>query len=337
MHEKILTETDAKSSAAAGRSSGQGSDEGGGLWKRFKRGLSKTREQLGSGVGNLLLGEKEISDDVLDDLETALLVTDVGIDATAAIMDRLAARVKRRELNDTVALHGALGEVLNEMLAPMTGEFSVAVDNKPCVVFFVGVNGVGKTTTIGKLASRLKAEGRDVMLAAGDTFRAAAVEQLQTWGERNDVPVIAQAQGSDSASVVFDAVQAGRARGADVVLADTAGRLQAKSNLMDELAKIRRVVARFDEAAPHEVILVLDGGVGQNALSQLREFHDTVGVTGLVLTKLDGTAKAGVLFALAHELGERKLPVYFIGVGEGVDDLRPFAPEPFVAALLDRD
>ncbi|MEM7219970.1 MAG: signal recognition particle-docking protein FtsY [Pseudomonadota bacterium] len=314
-----------------------GSEERGGLWKRFKRGLSKTREQLGSGVGNLLLGEKEISDDVLDELETALLVTDVGIDATAAIMERLTARVKRRELNDTVALHGALGEVLLDMLAPMTGEFSVTVESKPCVVFFVGVNGVGKTTTIGKLAHRLKSEGRAVMLAAGDTFRAAAVEQLQTWGERNDVPVVAQAQGSDSASVVFDAVQAGRSRGVDVVLADTAGRLQAKSNLMDELAKIRRVVARIDDQAPHEVILVLDGGVGQNALSQLREFHDTVGVTGLVLTKLDGTAKAGVLFALAHALGERRLPVYFVGVGEAVEDLRPFEPEPFVSALLDRD
>lgn len=325
--EKSSAEPDAKPEAKKGS-----------LWQRLKGGLSKTRTQLGEGVGNLLLGEKEISDDVLDDLETALITTDVGMPAVRVIMDKLAARVKRKELNDTVALHAALASVLREILLPMEGALNVDVPSNPCVIFFVGVNGVGKTTTVGKLAKQLQNDGRKVVLAAGDTFRAAAVEQLQAWGERNSVEVIAQQQGSDSASVVFDAVQAGRARGADVVLADTAGRLQAKTNLMDELSKIKRVVARFDEHAPHEVILVLDAGVGQNALSQLKEFDAAVGVTGLILTKLDGSAKAGVLFALAHAIQERdpgrKLPVYHIGVGEQIDDLRPFEAEPFVEALL---
>jgi len=321
-----------------GQGDGQGKEQKGGLWQRLKGGLSKTRTQLGEGVGNLLLGEKEISETVLDDLETALITTDVGMPAVRQIMDALALRVKRRELNDTVALHAALAEVLREILQPMEGKLNVEVRQAPCVIFFVGVNGVGKTTTVGKLAKQLQSDGRKVVLAAGDTFRAAAVEQLQAWGERNSVEVIAQEQGSDSASVVFDAVQAGRARGASVVLADTAGRLQAKSNLMEELSKIKRVVARFDEDAPHEVILVLDAGVGQNALSQLKEFDAAVGVTGLILTKLDGTAKAGVLFALAHAIQERdpgrSLPVYHIGVGEQIDDLRPFEAEPFVEALL---
>ena len=316
----------------------ESSKKKGSLWQRLKGGLSKTRTQLGEGVGNLLLGEKEINDDVLDELETALITTDVGMPAVRQIMDVLAARVKRKELNDTVALHAALATVLRELLQPMEGTLDVQVENAPCVIFFVGVNGVGKTTTVGKLAKQLQDDGRKVVLAAGDTFRAAAVEQLQAWGERNSVEVIAQQQGSDSASVVFDAVQAGRARGVDVVLADTAGRLQAKSNLMDELSKIKRVVQRFDERAPHEVILVLDAGVGQNALSQLKEFDATVGVTGLILTKLDGSAKAGVLFALAHEIQQRDpgrhLPVFHIGVGEQIDDLRPFEAESFVEALL---
>jgi len=311
-----------------------------GLWARLKSGLTKTRSQLGAGVGNLLLGEREISDEVLDELETALLTTDVGVDATADIMAQLAARMKRRELNNTQALHAALTQVLKEILEPMQGSFNPDTTSKPCVVFFVGVNGVGKTTTVGKLAKQLQNDGRKVMLAAGDTFRAAAVEQLQAWGARNQVEVIAQQQGSDSASVVFDALQAARARGADVLLADTAGRLQAKTNLMDELTKIKRVVARFDESAPHEVILVLDAGVGQNALSQLKEFDAAVGVTGLILTKLDGTAKAGMLFGLAHSMKSsasqtgRRLPVYFVGVGEQIDDLRPFEVDSFVDALL---
>jgi fused signal recognition particle receptor len=303
----------------------------GGFWRKLKSGLGKTRGKLAEGVGNLLLGEREINEEVLDDLETSLLLTDVGVDATRDIMDKLRNRVRRKELNNTGALYDALGVLLKELLTPLARPWQVDAARKPFVVFFVGVNGVGKTTTIGKLAKYLQSQGKRVMLAAGDTFRAAAVEQLQRWGERNEVTVIAQQQGSDSASVVYDAVQAAQARGVDVVLADTAGRLQAKTNLMAELEKIKRVVARLDEDAPHEVLLVLDGGVGQNALSQVREFDAAVGVTGLVVTKLDGTAKAGVLFAIAREVGK---PVYFIGVGEGIDDLRPFDPDAFVDALL---
>ena len=307
---------------------------GGGLWRRLKSSLSKTRTQLAEGVGTLLLGEKEIDDSVLDELETALLITDVGTETTRYIMDQLTQRVKRRELNNTVALHGALAGLLKDLLRPLSQPFEIPADQRPFVILFVGVNGVGKTTTIGKLARRLAAEGHSVMLAAGDTFRAAAVEQLQSWGERSQVPVIAQAQGADSASVVFDAVQAARSRRVDVLLADTAGRLQAKTNLMEELRKVKRVVSRLDARAPHQVLLVLDAGIGQNALSQVREFDAAVGVTGLVITKLDGTAKAGVLFAIAREVAK---PVYFIGVGEGVDDLKPFSASDFVDALLARE
>ena len=311
-------------------SEGDVKDEGG-FWKRLRSGLAKTRESLGAGVGNLLLGEKEIDDEVLEDLETALLLTDVGVDATTGIMEELAQKVQRRELNNTRALHAALGRLLTRRLESRVKPFVVDPDKRPFVIFFVGVNGVGKTTTIGKLAHRLQGEGLSVMLAAGDTFRAAAVEQLQTWGERNGVPVVAQSQGSDAASVIYDAVQAAAARNVDVLLADTAGRLQAKTNLMEELRKISRVVSRFDDQAPHEVVMVLDAGVGQNALSQVKEFDAAVPLTGLVVTKLDGTAKAGVLFAVAEA---SELPIYFIGVGEGVDDLRPFEAEPFVDALL---
>jgi fused signal recognition particle receptor len=305
-----------------------------GFWGRLKSGLGKTRTQLATGVGNLLLGEKEIDDDVLAELETALLTTDVGVDATREIMDELSSRVKRRELNDTFALHEALAGLLKEMLIPLRKELQIPEDKRPFVIFFVGVNGVGKTTTIGKLARYFQDRGLNTLLAAGDTFRAAAVEQLKAWGDRNEVPVVAQQQGADSASVVFDAVSAAQARGTDVVLADTAGRLQAKTNLMEELTKIKRVVNRLDNEAPHEVLLVLDAGVGQNALSQVREFDSAVGVTGLVITKLDGTAKAGVLFAIARQTPK---PVYFIGVGEGIEDLKPFEPNDFVDALLARD
>jgi fused signal recognition particle receptor len=306
-------------------------EENSGLWRRLKRGLGQTRNQLAEGVGNLLLGEKEIDEEVLAELETALLLTDVGIDTTREIMDKLALRVRRKELNDTVALHQALAGLLKELLLPVEKPLTIAEDKRPFVIFMVGVNGAGKTTTIGKLAKRLSDDGLNVVLAAGDTFRAAAVEQLQTWGERIGVPVIAQGQGSDSASVVYDAVAAARARGHDVVLADTAGRLQAKTNLMEELAKVKRVVNRMDPDAPHEVLLVLDAGVGQNALSQVREFDAAVGVTGLIFTKLDGTAKAGVLFGIARQVMK---PVYFVGVGEGADDLKPFDADAFVDALL---
>ena len=306
------------------------------LWRRLKSGLGKTRSQLAAGMGNLILGGKEIDEAALEELETALLLTDVGIDTTREIMEQLTARVRRRELNDTRALYEALAGLLTEVLAPYAGRFAIPRDVRPYVIFLVGVNGVGKTTTIGKLARQLKHQGHSVLLAAGDTFRAAAVEQLSSWGEREGIPVVSQGQGADSASVVYDAVESARSRGVDVVLADTAGRLQAKTNLMEELKKVQRVVGRLQEGAPHQVLLVLDAGVGQNALSQVREFDAAVGVTGLVVTKLDGTAKAGVIFAIVRSLRDsgRHIPLYFIGVGEGADDLRPFEAEAFVAALL---
>ncbi|MEM7098905.1 MAG: signal recognition particle-docking protein FtsY [Pseudomonadota bacterium] len=303
-----------------------------GLFGKLFKGLKKTRTQLAEGVGNLILGEREINEEVLEDLETALLLTDVGVDTTTAIMEELAQQVARRELNNTRALHGSLAKLLTAKLEPMAASF--AVTHQPQVIFFVGVNGVGKTTTIGKLAKKLQNQGKSVMLAAGDTFRAAAVEQLQAWGQRNDVPVVAQSQGSDSASVVFDAVQSAQSKGVDVLLVDTAGRLQDKAQLMEELKKVHRVVQRLDDSAPHEVILVLDAGVGQNALSQVSLFHEAVNLTGLVITKLDGTAKAGVLFAISA-MPEIELPIYFIGVGEAIDDLRPFDAQEFVEALLE--
>ena len=301
-----------------------------GFLRRLRGGLAKTRTQL----GNLFLGKKAIDDDVLAELETSLLRADVGVEATQRIMDALAQRVKRKQLADTDALFEALRAELVEQLRPIARPLVIDPARRPFVILVVGVNGAGKTTTIGKLGQRLKAEGKSVLLAAGDTFRAAAVEQLTSWGHRHDIPVIAQQQGSDSASVVYDAVRSGQARDADVVIADTAGRLQAKTNLMEELAKIKRVVSKLDSGAPHSVLLVLDGSVGQNALSQVKEFDTAVGLTGLIVTKLDGTAKAGVLFAIANT---SRFPVHFVGIGEAVEDLRPFEPEAFVDALLARD
>ena len=299
------------------------------LWSRLNSSLSRTRRQIAAGIGNLLLGERAIDEDVLEDLETSLLLADVGVDATERIMTALKSRVSRRELADTKALHAALAEELLDILAGAAKPFAVGAA-RPFVVLVAGVNGAGKTTLIGKLAHRLRSQGHSVLLAAGDTFRAAAVEQLKEWGDRNGVPTIAQGQGADSASVIFDAIQAAKARDIDVVLADTAGRLQAKVGLMDELRKIKRVVGRLDSTAPHEVLLVLDAGVGQNALSQLAEFDKAVGVTALAFNKLDGTAKAGVLLAISA----RQLPVCFVGVGEGIEDLQPFEPQAFVNALL---
>ena len=318
------------------REAGDGGRSERGLLGRLSERLGKTRARLASGLGDLLLGERVLDDEVLEALETALLVTDAGVEATEGIMDALKKRVSRRELSDVAALRAALRRELEEMLAPMEQPFAVRAPHRPFVVLMVGVNGAGKTTTIGKLARQLQAEGRSVVFAAGDTFRAAAVEQLEEWGRRNDAAVIAQGQGADSASVIHDAMEAARARSVDVVLADTAGRLQAKRNLMDELRKIRRVVARFDPEAPHEAILVLDAGTGQNAVRQVAEFDDAVGLTGLIVAKLDGSARAGVLFAIAAALRDRPrpLPVYFIGVGEGVDDLRAFDAREFVGALL---
>ena len=303
-----------------------------GLWRRFRGSLGKTRSQIAEGIGNLILGERIIDDDVLLELETSLLVTDVGVEATDMVMDALKARVSRKELANTAALHAALGSELRDIAAPLARPFEVG-GSRPFVILMVGVNGAGKTTTIGKLAKRLEGQGLSVMLAAGDTFRAAAVEQLQEWGARNNVPVVAQHQGADSASVIYDAIDSARAQNVDVVIADTAGRLQAKSGLMDELTKVKRVIGRLDDTAPHECLLVLDATVGQNALSQVEEFDRAIGLSGLVVTKLDGSAKAGVLFAIAVARGA-DLPVYFVGLGEGIDDLQPFEPDTYVDALL---
>ncbi|NLY57514.1 MAG: signal recognition particle-docking protein FtsY [Gammaproteobacteria bacterium] len=305
-----------------------------GFFARMRAGLSKTSANLGEGMANLFLGEKEIDDELLEEMETRLLMADVGIEATTLIMDSLQQRVRRRELSNRNALYRALQNELESLLTDVARPMQVDADKKPYVILVVGVNGVGKTTTIGKLAKRLQGEGKQVMLAAGDTFRAAAVEQLQVWGERNNIPVIAQHTGADSASVVFDGLQAAKSRGVDVLIADTAGRLHNKDNLMDELKKVKRVMAKLDPEAPHEVLLVLDAGTGQNAISQTKLFDQAVGLSGLVLTKLDGTAKGGVIFALAKQFG---LPIRFIGVGEQIDDLRPFTAPEFVKALFGRE
>lgn len=302
-----------------------------GFFSRIKQGLSRTSSHFNEGLGNLILGSKTIDDELLEEIETQLLVADVGLEATEEIIDNLTQRVARKQLSDADSLYEALREQLSELLKPVEEPLVIDTSKEPFVILVVGVNGVGKTTTIGKLAQRLQREGKKVMLAAGDTFRAAAVEQLQVWGERNQVPVIAQHSGADSASVIFDALQAAKARGIDVVIADTAGRLHNKAHLMEELSKVKRVMAKLDASAPHEVLLVLDAGTGQNALSQAKQFIESVGVTGLALTKLDGTAKGGVVFALSKAF---KIPIRYIGVGEGVDDLQPFAAEPFVQALF---
>ncbi len=305
-----------------------------GLFARLKAGLGKTRKNLTQGLAAAFLGKKTIDDEVLEELETLLLTADVGVEATREIIERLSERVQRKELGDLDALLDALREAILEILRPVAQPLKVDPDKRPFVILMVGVNGVGKTTTIGKLARRYKDQGLSVMLAAGDTFRAAAVEQLQRWGERNDVPVIAQHAGADSAAVIFDALQAAKARGVDLLIADTAGRLHTQANLMEELKKIKRVMAKLDAQAPHEVMLVVDATTGQNAIAQATQFHQAVGLTGLTLTKLDGTAKGGIVIALARRLG---LPIRFIGVGEGVEDLRPFDAEAFVDALLARD
>ncbi|TKJ72583.1 signal recognition particle-docking protein FtsY [Pseudomonas sp. CFBP13508] len=302
-----------------------------GFFARLKQGLSKTSASIGEGMASLFLGRKTIDDELLDDLETRLLTADVGVEATTQIIQRLTQKVARKELADADALYKSLQAELAAMLKPVEQPLKIASQNKPFVILVVGVNGAGKTTTIGKLAKKLQLEGKKVMLAAGDTFRAAAVEQLQVWGERNKIPVIAQHTGADSASVIFDAVQAAKARGIDVLIADTAGRLHTKDNLMEELKKVRRVIGKLDADAPHEVLLVLDAGTGQNAINQAKQFNQTVELTGLALTKLDGTAKGGVIFALAKQFG---LPIRYIGVGEGIDDLRTFEAEPFVQALF---
>ncbi|MGQ9426909.1 signal recognition particle-docking protein FtsY [Gilvimarinus sp. F26214L] len=302
-----------------------------GWFARIRQGLSRTGSQFGEGMGRLLFGKKEIDDELLEEIETHLLMADVGVDTTAKIVDDLTQKVARKQLADGEALYAALRQSLADILIRVEGPLDTSRSEKPFVLLVVGVNGVGKTTTIGKLARRFQDEGKSVMLAAGDTFRAAAVEQLKVWGERNNVPVVAQATGSDSASVIYDALQSARSRGTDILIADTAGRLHTKSHLMDELAKVKRVMGKLDSSAPHEILLVLDAGTGQNALNQAEQFIEAVGVTGIALTKLDGTAKGGVIFALSDRFG---LPIRYIGVGEAVEDLQTFQAAPFVDALF---
>lgn len=303
-----------------------------GFFARLKRSLVKTRQNLGSGFVSLFRGKK-IDDDLFDELEEQLLIADVGVDTTRRIINHLTQQANRKQLRDAEALYGLLKAEMASILAKVDAPLDVS-GKTPFVILMVGVNGVGKTTTIGKLARQYQAEGKSVMLAAGDTFRAAAVEQLQVWGQRNNIPVIAQHTGADSASVIFDAIQAAKSRGVDVLIADTAGRLQNKSHLMEELKKITRVMKKLDEDAPHEVMLTLDASTGQNAVSQARLFDEAVGLTGIALTKLDGTAKGGVIFSIADQFG---IPIRYIGVGEGIEDLRPFKADDFIEALFARE
>lgn len=293
--------------------------------------LEKTRRTFADGMADFLLGKKNIDSELLETLETRLLSADVGIDATTTIIDELQNDISRKAITDADALHAKLATIMKDILQPC--EQTLNTDTaKPFVILVVGINGAGKTTSIGKLANYFKQQGKSVMLAAGDTFRAAAVEQLQEWGQRNNVPVIAQGTGADPASVIFDAVQSASSKNIDIIIADTAGRLHTQDNLMDELAKIKRVLAKLDANAPHETMIVMDAGFGQNALHQAQQFHESIGLTGMAVTKLDGTARGGILFSIARTL---KLPVRFIGIGEGIDDLRPFNASEFVDALLE--
>ncbi|AUI66920.1 MULTISPECIES: signal recognition particle-docking protein FtsY [Glaesserella] len=301
----------------------------GGFFSRLIKGLIKTKQSIGSGFRNFFSGKK-IDDELFEELEEQLLVADLGMPTTTKIIKNLTEHATKQQLRDAELLYQQLKVELADVLRPVAQPL-VLTDKKPYVILMVGVNGVGKTTTIGKLARKFQVEGKSVMLAAGDTFRAAAVEQLQVWGERNHIPVVAQSTGADSASVIFDAMQSAAAKGIDVLIADTAGRLQNKNNLMDELKKIVRVMKKYDETAPHEIMLTLDAGTGQNAISQAKLFNEAVGLTGITLTKLDGTAKGGVIFAIADQFN---IPIRFIGVGEKIDDLRPFNAEEFIEALF---
>ncbi|MEZ9724250.1 signal recognition particle-docking protein FtsY [Vibrio splendidus] len=303
------------------------------FFARLKRSLSRTKANIGAGFFGLFKG-KQIDEDLFEELEEQLLIADVGMNTTVKIIENLTEKASRNDLKDGEALYGLLKEEMSEILSQVEQPLVVDTTKTPYVILMVGVNGVGKTTTIGKLAKQFQGEGKKVMLAAGDTFRAAAVEQLQVWGQRNNVPVIAQHTGADSASVIYDAIEAAKARGVDVVIADTAGRLQNKSNLMEELRKIVRVMKKIDDSAPHEIMLTLDAGTGQNAISQAKLFSDVAPVTGITLTKLDGTAKGGVIFSIADQF---QIPIRYIGVGEGIDDLRPFESKDFIEALFSRE
>lgn len=302
-----------------------------GLFSRLKEGLAKTGGTITQGMDTLIHGKKRIDDEVLEELETRLLMADLGMDVTRKIMNDLTQQVDRQQLDDMDALMQALHKKMTQILEPVAEPLSTQAEHQPTVLLMVGINGAGKTTTIGKIAKQFQQQGQSVMLAAGDTFRAAAVEQLTIWGERNHIPVIAQGTGADTASVIYDAVQSAKARQIDILLADTAGRLHTQSNLMDELKKVKRVIQKLDPQAPHEIMLIVDASIGQNALLQAQQFHEALGVTGITITKLDGTAKGGIVFAIAEQL---KIPVRYIGVGESIDDLQTFDAEAFTRALL---
>ena len=302
----------------------------GGFFSRLVKGLLKTKQNIGAGFRSFFLGKK-IDDELFEELEEQLLIADIGVPTTSKIIKNLIEHADRKQLQYAELLYQQLKAEMAAILEPAAQPLIIDSSKKPYVILMVGVNGVGKTTTIGKLARKFQAEGKSVMLAAGDTFRAAAVEQLQVWGERNHIPVVAQSTGADSASVIFDAMQSAAARNIDILIADTAGRLQNKNNLMDELKKIVRVMKKYDESAPHEIMLTLDAGTGQNAISQAKLFNEAVGLTGITLTKLDGTAKGGVIFAIADQF---KLPIRYIGVGEKIEDLREFNAKEFIDALF---
>ncbi len=302
------------------------------LFARLKERLGKTRQGLTSGLADLFIGKKEIDDDILESLETRLLMADVGVEVTQQLISKITQEVSRKQLSNVDELLQTLNTEMTNILSPVEKPLEITANHRPYVILMVGVNGVGKTTTIGKLAKKFQAEGKSIMLAAGDTFRAAAVDQLKVWGERNKIPVIAQKEGADPASVIFDAMESAKARQVDILIADTAGRLHTQAGLMQELAKIIRVIKRVDETAPHETMLVVDASTGQNALNQAVQFNEIAPLSGISFTKLDGTAKGGIVFAIANKLN---IPIRFIGVGEGIDDLRPFEAAPFVSAILD--
>jgi fused signal recognition particle receptor len=302
------------------------------FFKRLKAGLAKTRASFTNGLANLILGKKTLDSEVLDLIETQLLTADVGVHVTQQLIQHLTQKLARKELNDTETALRELQEQMKNILRSCAVPLTISDGSSPFVILVVGINGSGKTTTIGKIANQLKSTGKNVLLAAGDTFRAAAIEQLHIWGERNQIPVIAQQPGADTAAVIYDAMESAKARKTDVLIADTAGRLHTQTNLMEELKKVKRVLRKLDPNAPHETLLILDASIGQNALNQAIQFNEAIGVTGIALTKLDGTAKGGIIFAIADQL---KIPIRFIGVGEGIEDLRPFVADEFVDALFE--
>lgn len=303
-----------------------------GFFSRLKAGLTKTRVNLGASISQLILGKKILDRDVLDLIETQLLTADVGVEATQALIQHLTQKLARKELDNTETALRILQEDMKNILRSCEVPFTMPDNQSPFVLLVVGINGSGKTTTIGKIAHALKSQSKTVVLAAGDTFRAAAIEQLQIWGERNQIPVVAQQQGADTAAVIYDALAHAKAHKADVLIADTAGRLHTQSNLMEELKKVKRVIKKLDDTAPHETLLVLDASIGQNAISQATQFNEAIGISGIALTKLDGTAKGGIIFAIAKKLN---IPIRFIGIGEAIDDLRPFNADEFVNALFE--